>query len=67
MELVVAGLVVYLPPLRAVFQTAPPPPAAMLLLVSFPFLVWGADEGYRWLRRKTETWSPLSSEPRPLA
>lgn len=40
------------PPLQHVFGTAMPEPALLLLLVPFPFLVWGVDELYRlYIRR----------------
>ena len=50
-EVLLAILIVYAPPLRTVFQTAPPPVESLLLLLPFPFVVWGADELYRWRRR----------------
>ena len=30
-----------------------PEPAALALLIPFPFIVWGADEAHRYLRRHT--------------
>ncbi len=50
-ELGVAALVIYAPPLQAVFSTAPPPWWALLLLVPCPVVVWGSDEVYRFLAR----------------
>ncbi len=51
-ELAVAAAVVFLPPLQDVFHTAVPDPAALALLIPFPFIVWGADETRRYLRRR---------------
>jgi calcium-translocating P-type ATPase len=51
-ELVFAAAVIYLPPLQAVFGTAPLPGWVLALLVPMPLLVWGLDEIYRALRRR---------------
>ena len=51
-ELVFAAAVVVLPPLQAAFGTAVPDAEALALLIPFPFIVWGADETYRYLRRR---------------
>jgi calcium-translocating P-type ATPase len=54
-ELAFAAAFVYLPPLQAVFGTAPVDGYALLLLLAFPLIVWGADELRRFLiRRKYE-------------
>ncbi|RRO14088.1 cation-transporting P-type ATPase [Saccharopolyspora rhizosphaerae] len=50
-ELLFAAAIVYLPPLRGVFNTAPPPGWTYALMLPFPVLVWGADELYRRLSR----------------
>jgi calcium-translocating P-type ATPase len=46
-EVVVAAAMVVLPPLQALFGTAPPAPWQLALLLPFPVLVWGADELWR--------------------
>jgi magnesium-transporting ATPase (P-type) len=50
-ELLFAAAVIYLPPLQAVFGTAPLPGWALVLLLPMPIIVWGVDETYRWWRR----------------
>ncbi len=50
-ELAIAALFVYAPPFQALLNTAPPPPRDLLLLLPFPFIVWGADELRRYLIR----------------
>ncbi len=50
-ELAFTAAVVYAPPLQDVFGTAGLTPRQLLALVPFPFVVWGADEGVRWIRR----------------
>lgn len=52
-ELAFTAAVIYLPPLQAVFGTAPLPGWALLLLLPMPVIVWGVDELYRWARRRT--------------
>ena len=52
-EIAFAAAVVTLPPLQEAFGTAVPEPAALALLIPFPFIVWGADEAHRYLRRHT--------------
>ncbi|WIN00566.1 cation-transporting P-type ATPase [Actinoplanes oblitus] len=52
-ELVFAAVLIYLPPLQAVFGTAALGGAELAFLAPFPLLVWGVDELYRaWLRRR---------------
>lgn len=50
-ELALAALIVWAPPLRAVFLTAPPPLESLIFLAPSPLVVWGADEIYRWRMR----------------
>ncbi|MEU4968998.1 cation transporting ATPase C-terminal domain-containing protein [Streptomyces smyrnaeus] len=45
-------MVVWAPPFQSVFGTAPLPWDVVLLLLTFPVLVWGTDELRRWLRRR---------------
>ena len=53
-ELAVAAAVVTLPPLQGEFSTALPDPAALVLLIPYPFVVWGADEVHRYLLRRAD-------------
>jgi magnesium-transporting ATPase (P-type) len=46
-ELVIAAAVVWVPGLQPVFHASPPPLGSLLLLLPFPFIVWGADELHR--------------------
>jgi len=46
--------VIYLPPLQVVFGTAALPPWVLGALVPMPVLVWGIDEAFRALRRRSE-------------
>jgi calcium-translocating P-type ATPase len=50
-ELLVAGGAIYAPPLQHVLGTRPLTWADLSLLATFPPVVWGADELYRWRRR----------------
>ncbi|MET9633254.1 cation-transporting P-type ATPase [Lentzea sp. NPDC006480] len=50
-EVVFAAAVVTVPALQHVFGTAVPPVEHLALLVTFPVIVWGADELWRWYRR----------------
>ncbi len=50
-EIAFAAAVVYFPPAQRMFDTAPPPLDALLLLLPFPFIVWGSDEILRYLFR----------------
>jgi magnesium-transporting ATPase (P-type) len=60
-ELVFAAAVT-LPGLGSVFETSPPPAAALALLVTFPVIVWGADEVRRWfVRRHSPLGGPVSA------
>jgi magnesium-transporting ATPase (P-type) len=51
-ELFFTAAVIYVPWLQDVFGTAALSPAQLVVLVPFPFVVWGADEIVRWLRRR---------------
>ncbi|WP_041993907.1 cation-transporting P-type ATPase [Streptomyces sp. AcH 505] len=51
-ELVFTATVVYAPPLQHVFGTASVGLSQLAVVVPFPFIVWGADELVRWLRRR---------------
>ncbi|MGW4958294.1 cation-translocating P-type ATPase [Nonomuraea sp. NPDC004186] len=62
-ELVLAALLVYLPPFQTLLGTAALPPSDLLLLLPFPFIVWGADESRRYLiRRRTRKRAGMGAE-----
>jgi magnesium-transporting ATPase (P-type) len=50
-ELALAAIFVYTPVFQDLLGTAPPPPSDLLILLPFPFIVWGADELRRWVLR----------------
>jgi calcium-translocating P-type ATPase len=50
-ELALAAVLVYAPPFQELLGTAPLPPSDLLILLPFPFVVWGADELRRYLVR----------------
>ncbi len=50
-ELAIAAVFVFVPPCQALLGTAVPPARDMLLLIAFPFIVWGADELRKWVIR----------------
>jgi magnesium-transporting ATPase (P-type) len=50
-ELLLAAGVVYLPFLHSIFGTAAPTGRQLLLVLPYPFIVWGADEARRWIQR----------------
>jgi calcium-translocating P-type ATPase len=47
-----AAAFVYLPPLQSLLGTAALPARDVVLLLPYPFIVWGADELRRWLLRR---------------
>jgi calcium-translocating P-type ATPase len=51
-ELVLAAMVIYLPPLQDALNTAALGPEVLLFIAPFPFIVWGADELRRYIVRK---------------
>ncbi|HET7590773.1 MAG TPA: cation-transporting P-type ATPase [Solirubrobacterales bacterium] len=62
-ELALAALLIYVPPCQDLLGTAALPWSFLLVVVPFPFIVWGADELRRWLARRRER-GP-ASPPRP--
>ncbi len=50
--LLFAAAVIYLPPLHALFGTEALSPSQLATVAPFPFIVWGADETRRWIRRR---------------
>lgn len=51
-EVAFAAAVIYLPPLQALFGTAGLGASELLVLLTFPILVWGSDELRRWVLRR---------------
>jgi magnesium-transporting ATPase (P-type) len=54
-EVVFAAGVVTIPWAQNLFGTAVPPWWQLVLLLPCPLLVWGADESWRWVRRRRDT------------
>ena len=51
-ELILAAVLIYVPPFQALLATAALSPVELLFVAPFPFIVWGADELRRWLIRR---------------
>jgi calcium-translocating P-type ATPase len=51
-ELILTGLLIYVPVCQELLGTAALPVKDLLLVLPFPFIVWGADELRRWLLRR---------------
>ena len=51
-ELALAALFIYAPPLQSLLGTASLPLRDLVLLLPYPFIVWGADELRRWILRR---------------
>jgi calcium-translocating P-type ATPase len=47
-----AAIVIYLPLVHRLFGTEALAPSQLLIVLPFPFIVWGADEIRRWVRRR---------------
>ena len=65
-EIALAALFVYLPLFQSILGTEPVRAADLLLLLPFPFVVWGADELRRYLLRRWRR-SPSHSDRRPVS
>ena len=50
-ELVLAAILIYVPPFQSLLATAALSPTELLFALPFPFIVWGADELRRYLIR----------------
>lgn len=50
--LVFAAVIIYVPPVQAIFHTRALPPRDVALLVCFAPIVWGSDELWRWHVRR---------------
>jgi len=53
-ELGLAAMIIYLPPLQDLLDTAALSPKMLALTLPFPFIVWGADELRRYLIRRRD-------------
>jgi calcium-translocating P-type ATPase len=53
-ELALTGLLIYVPACQGLLGTAALPAKDLLLVLPFPFIVWGADEARRWFVRRRE-------------
>jgi len=53
-ELALAAILIYVPACQSLLGTAALPAKDILLVLPFPFIVWGADELRRWAIRKGE-------------
>ncbi len=58
-ELALAAMIIYLPPFQHLLSTTALPPHLLLIVVPFPFIVWGADELRRYIIHRHAT------QPRP--
>lgn len=54
-EVAVTALAIYLPAAQTVLGTRPLRGSEVAVLLVFPAVVWGADEAYRWARRRRST------------
>ena len=61
-EVVFAAAVIYVPALQPLFHTAPLGVTELALLAPFPVVVWGADELWRWRRRRPMTGDDVSMD-----
>jgi magnesium-transporting ATPase (P-type) len=51
-ELALTAALIYFPPFQTLLGTASLPLTDLLIVLPFPFIVWGADELRRWLLRR---------------
>jgi magnesium-transporting ATPase (P-type) len=64
-EIALAAILVYTPPLQTLLGTEAPAPVDLLVLLPFPFLVWGADEFRRYLLRRWHEGRAVLPKSRP--
>jgi magnesium-transporting ATPase (P-type) len=65
-ELVLAAAITFLPFLHTIFGTATPTASQLVILVPYPFVVWGADEMRRWVQRRRHPMTPDAATPERL-
>ncbi len=66
-ELAIAAVFVFVPPCQALLGTAVPPARDIVLLIPFPFIVWGADELRKWVIRTRSSQRAPAVTPAPAA
>jgi hypothetical protein len=66
-ELAIAAVFVFVPPCQALLGTAVPPARDMLLLIPFPFIVWGADQLRKYVIRSRSSRRAAAVTPAPAA
>jgi hypothetical protein len=57
-ELALAAVFVYVPVFQSLLGTAALSPTDLLILLPFPFIVWGADELRRYVQRRRHSHAP---------
>ncbi len=62
-ELALTAVLIYVPVFQDLLGTAALPAKDLLLVVPFPFVVWGADELRRWWVRRSERRSEYRTRP----
>ena len=62
-ELLLAAVFIYAPPFQALLGTASLPPADLVILLPYPFVVWGADELRRYLVRRRDARRTVGAKP----
>jgi magnesium-transporting ATPase (P-type) len=60
-ELTLTAALIYIPVCQDLLGTAALPAKDLLLVLPFPFIVWGADELRRWRLRRSERGQPVSA------
>jgi calcium-translocating P-type ATPase len=63
-EITLAAVFVYTPPLQNLLGTAALPASDLLILLPYPFIVWGADEIWRYLLRRSDSRRQQRRTPR---
>jgi calcium-translocating P-type ATPase len=63
-EIMLAAVFVYIPPLQTLLGTAALPATDLLILLPYPFIVWGADEAWRYLLRRSDWRRQHRTSPR---
>ena len=65
--LCLAGAITTVPFLQEIFGTATPTGLQLLILLPYPFIVWGADEMRRWVERRRHPEVPIRASTSPGA
>ena len=56
--LALAAALTFVPVLQSIFGTASPSARQLVILLPYPFVVWGADEIRRWIQRRRHARAP---------